>query len=162
MQKLEIHADVGNAVVRFDEALNATGVENGSNRGRKNKLKNGRRNQTVRNGAKFSVFVDSGRDLMESRWAIDVVLHVFFARPNHFYGLANGFREQRGLHGEVGPKPAPEAAANRRAKDLMFSLGSLKIAASVMRVISCPCVGPQISTVSPETRAVQFIGSMVA
>src|SRR5215831_8117062 len=55
---------------------------------------------------------------MKHSGPVNVVLNVRLASPYHLYGPADGSGKQGSLPGEIGPQPAPESAADKRAVDL--------------------------------------------
>src|SRR5215471_20737482 len=114
---MKIYALVGDFVARLHQPFQTTWVVVFGDRWREDVLQDRRRDDFMRDGRGPACLIESGGDALQRGRAVNVVLHVLFTRPDDFDRFADGARDERGLHYEIGQQPAPEASAEQSAVD---------------------------------------------
>ena len=138
----------GTSYGRFGRALHAIVVDVVLDHRREDTLERGRADNRVGPRDRPAVRVETAGELAVRRGAVEVVLHVVFARPHDLHRRADGLR--------VSTASVTKSASQRRPKPppryvvwiFTLSAGSRRpaIAAAVARACPVACVGAQTST----------------
>ena len=118
------------------------------------------RDEVIRPRDQLAGVVEAALERVEAADAIEVVLHVVFARPLQLHRHAGLLGDQRGLAHVVVHQAATEAAADARLVQRHFLVRNAEHGGDQARLAaSGVCVGAQISTAPSLNEAVQFCGS---